>query len=83
MLLPGDLTILRRGIEAGMSQMLLEQSEAVSGVIDLHGTDTKGISETMSDELTNEILGKFGAYFFRTGITPWDPAEVKAQVNDK
>lgn len=31
---------------------------------------------TLSDELTNEILGKFGAHFFRTGITPWDPNEV-------
>ncbi|MCF7804024.1 MAG: hypothetical protein K9N46_01815 [Candidatus Marinimicrobia bacterium] len=27
---------------------------------------------TLSDELTNEILGKFGSYFFRTGITTWD-----------
>lgn len=27
---------------------------------------------TLSDELTNEILGKFGAYFFRTGINTWD-----------
>jgi hypothetical protein len=35
---------------------------------------------TTSDELTNEILGKFGAYFFRTGITPWDPVEAKAQI---
>lgn len=35
---------------------------------------------TTSDELTNEILGKFGAYFFRTGITPWDPIEAKAQM---
>lgn len=26
---------------------------------------------TLSDELTNEILGKFGAYFFRSGITPY------------
>ena len=30
---------------------------------------------TLSDELTNEILGKFGAYFFRTGINPWSMEE--------
>ncbi len=38
---------------------------------------------TTSDELTNEILGKFGAYFFRTGITPWDPIEAKTQIKGK
>lgn len=31
---------------------------------------------SLSDELTNEILGKFGAYFFRSGINPWDKDEV-------
>lgn len=30
---------------------------------------------SLSDELTNEILGKFGAYFFRSGISPWDTNE--------
>lgn len=38
---------------------------------------------TLSDELTNEILGKFGAYFFRTGITPWSKDETIAQVAKK
>ncbi|MEX0314485.1 MAG: hypothetical protein AB3N18_09935 [Allomuricauda sp.] len=36
---------------------------------------------TLSDELTNEILGKFGAHFFRTGITPWDSTEVADIIN--
>jgi len=35
---------------------------------------------SLSDELTNEMLGKFGAYFFRTGITPWNLAEVLNQI---
>jgi hypothetical protein len=35
---------------------------------------------SLSEELTNEILGKFGAYFFRSGITPWDPTEIKALI---
>jgi hypothetical protein len=30
---------------------------------------------SLSDELTNEILGKFGSYFFRSGITPWHEKE--------
>lgn len=30
---------------------------------------------SLSEELTNEILGKFGAYFFRSGINPWDKDE--------
>lgn len=36
---------------------------------------------SLSDELTNEILGKFGAFFFRTGITPWSTEEVLVQLN--
>jgi hypothetical protein len=36
---------------------------------------------SLSDELTNEILGKFGAYFFRSGISPWNQNEVIKQVN--
>ncbi|MDL2257200.1 hypothetical protein LJC06_03235 [Bacteroidales bacterium OttesenSCG-928-I14] len=35
---------------------------------------------SLSDELTNEIIGKFGAYFFRTGITPWDTREIQEQI---
>lgn len=35
---------------------------------------------TLSDELTNEVLGKFGSHFFRTGITPWDPAESQDEI---
>lgn len=35
---------------------------------------------TLSDELTNEILGKFGSHFFRTGITPWDPNEALDEI---
>lgn len=35
---------------------------------------------SLSNELTNEIIGKFGAHFFRTGITPWDENEVKEQI---
>lgn len=39
---------------------------------------------SLSDELTNEIVGKFGAHFFRTGITPWDHNEAVEQIqNDK
>lgn len=38
---------------------------------------------SLSDELTNEILGKFGAFFFRTGITPWSTEEVLEQLNGK
>ena len=38
---------------------------------------------SLSDELTNEILGKFGAYFFRTGITPWHAEEIKGQLPKK
>ncbi|RKN81210.1 hypothetical protein [Ulvibacterium marinum] len=37
---------------------------------------------SLSDELTNEIIGKFGAHFFRTGITPWDSNEVKNQIDN-
>lgn len=37
---------------------------------------------SLSDELTNEIIGKFGAHFFRTGITPWDTVEVTEQINN-
>jgi hypothetical protein len=35
---------------------------------------------SMSDELSNEILGRFGSYFFRTGITPWNEEEIKKIV---
>lgn len=35
---------------------------------------------TLSDELTNEILGKFGSHFFRTGITPWDANEAAGEI---
>lgn len=38
---------------------------------------------SLSAELTNEILGKFGSYFFRTGITPWDPLEVADSINNE
>lgn len=38
---------------------------------------------SLSDELTNEIIGKFGAHFFRTGITPWNVDEVKEQIATK
>lgn len=38
---------------------------------------------SLSDELTNEILGKFGAYFFRTGITPWHEKEVFTHLNEE
>jgi hypothetical protein len=37
---------------------------------------------TLSDELTNEVLGKFGAHFFRTGITPWDKNELDEIINN-
>jgi len=37
---------------------------------------------TLSDELTNELLGKFGSYFFRTGITPWSKTETIAHMKD-
>ncbi len=36
---------------------------------------------TLSDELTNEILGKFGAYFLRTGITPFDLDEMITYID--
>jgi hypothetical protein len=36
---------------------------------------------SLSDELTNEILGKFGAYFFRSGINPWDKDETIAHIS--
>ena len=38
---------------------------------------------SLSDELTNEILGKFGAYFFRSGINPWDKDETIAHITKK
>ena len=38
---------------------------------------------TLSDELTNEILGKFGSYFFRSGITPWEEKEITANIKNK
>jgi hypothetical protein len=38
---------------------------------------------SLSDELTNEILGKFGAYFFRSGINPWDKDETIAHISNK
>ncbi|MDJ1471879.1 hypothetical protein [Xanthocytophaga flava] len=38
------------------------------------------VALSLSDELTNEILGKFGAYFFRSGITPWDEQEAKEHI---
>lgn len=37
---------------------------------------------SLSDELTNELLGKFGAYFFRTGITPWNKDEAIAHIEN-
>jgi hypothetical protein len=37
---------------------------------------------SLSDELTNELLGKFGAYFFRTGITPWNKNEAIAHIDN-
>lgn len=41
------------------------------------------IQISLSDELTNEIIGKFGAYFFRTGITPWEQIEVIESIKEK
>ncbi len=42
---------------------------------------------SLSEELTNEILGKFASYFFRTGISPWNikegKEEYKAEKNVK
>jgi len=35
---------------------------------------------SLSDELTNEILGKFGAYFFRSGINPFHKDETIAHI---
>lgn len=35
---------------------------------------------SLSEDLTNEILGKFGAYFFRSGINPWDKDEAISNV---
>lgn len=35
---------------------------------------------TLSDDLTNEILGKFGAYFLRTGIPPFNYEELKSYL---
>lgn len=37
---------------------------------------------SLSDELTNEILGKFGSYFFRSGITPWHEPEMIKYLNE-
>ncbi len=34
---------------------------------------------SLSDELTNEVLGKFASYFFRTGITPFQIKEGKEE----
>lgn len=38
---------------------------------------------TLSDDLTNEILGKFGAYFLRTGIPPFNYDELKNYLDQK
>lgn len=38
---------------------------------------------SLSDELTNEILGKFGSYFFRSGINPWDKDETIQYIAQK
>jgi len=37
---------------------------------------------SLSDELTNEILGKFGAYFFRSGINPFNKDETIAHITN-
>ena len=47
MLFSGNLSILGCGIEAGVTQMLMEQSQCIAGVIQLHCVHTEGISEAM------------------------------------
>ncbi len=45
MLFAGNLSILGCGIEAGVAQVFLEQSQRVTGVIQLHRVYAKGIPE--------------------------------------
>ena len=47
MLPTGDLAVPGGGIEARMAQVLLEQPQAITGVIPLHRVHSKGITQTV------------------------------------
>ena len=51
-------------------------------IISIKEIDNYERAISLSDELTNEILGKFGSYFFRTGIIPWDQAEMVSYISE-
>ncbi len=63
--------IFEGGKLALSSYFMIEQKELINNYYRI---------VTLSNELTNEILGKFGSHFFRTGITPWNSSEVKDEL---
>lgn len=45
--LAGDFSILRRGVEALMSQVFLQESLPFAAVINLQGVDGKGVAQSV------------------------------------
>ena len=85
MLFTGNFPILRCGIEAGMAQMLLKQSQCISGVIQLHSVHTKGISKAMrantSSPTSLRVHQIWKARFFRT-IPHYLPSAMAVKVEE-
>jgi hypothetical protein len=47
MFLSGNLPVLRGGVETDMSQMLLQQSQPIAGIIHLHSVNAEGVSQAV------------------------------------
>jgi len=47
MLFPGHFRIFRGGVEALVAQVLLEQSQPITGIIQFHGVHRKGVPQAM------------------------------------
>jgi hypothetical protein len=53
MFLSGHFPILRGGVETLMAQVLLEQSQSITGIIQFHGVDGKGIPQPVRTDVTD------------------------------
>lgn len=57
-LLAGDLPVSGRGIEALVAEVLLEETEAITGIIMLHGIYGKSVPELMRGDVVD--FARFG-----------------------
>ena len=51
MFFPGHFPILRGGVETLVAQVLLEQSQPITGIIQFHGVHGKGVPQPMRTDV--------------------------------